>query len=195
MGIYINYKGKLRSPSLVHELTAELKDIAEIMEWPYEVRDDDWSKPSTMRFENNLPTGEAYLKGIIFKPLPHYDLVTMTFDCNGEMHSEFSLAWKEAGLDEEIENWHFSKTSNAPDYVHVGVCKLLRHLEKKYFEVLQVKDDTGYWETGDEKALAQSQDIMRILVGAIRSAADKNGVDFLNKLGLQLKEGSRLEPL
>ena len=189
MGLYINYRGKLRYPSLVKELVAELEDIAKTMKLPYEILDGDWEKPSDAHLVQGERSpkivGEAYLKGIIFKPLPSYDPVKMTFDSKGELHTLFSIAYKNSGIDKS-QHWLSSKLSNAPDYVHIGVCKLLRHLEKKYFARFKAADDTGYWKTGNEQKLAEEQLVMKTIIGIFKEGFDKNGVNFLNELGIIL---------
>ncbi len=194
MGLYINYKGKLKSPSLVPEIVAELEDICKTMNWPYEKRDDDWTKVSDIIMrgdsrDNTLEVfGEAYLKGIVFRPMPDYDPIDMTFDKKGNLTNNHQIMWENLKIKElKPSTFLWSKTSFAPDYVHVGVCKLFRHLSKKYFKTFKVKDDTGFWESNDKNLLKMNQDMMKTLVSTFSAAMEKDGVTFLEKLGISLK--------
>lgn len=193
MGNCIHYRGWIKSPTLVPELIKEVKDIAEIMEWRYEILDDDWSAPADVRLETGKTgrtelVGNAGLKGIIFKPEPRYDPIYMTFTKKGLLIDPFSLALRNSNVLKERTTWMWAKCSVAPDYVHMAVCKLLRHLSAKYFKKFYVKDETEYWETGDEALLHEKQDRMRALIDAFANGLEKEGLDYLKKLGIHLDE-------
>lgn len=48
-----------------------------------------------------------------------------------------------------------TKTQFAGIQVHIFIIKLLKYLSKKYFIDFTLSDEGKYWETGDEKLLAE----------------------------------------
>ncbi len=52
MGITIYFKGHLENNNMIHSFIEDLTDIAETLNWEYEVLDEDWSKPSTAKLSN-----------------------------------------------------------------------------------------------------------------------------------------------
>ncbi|MCC6726622.1 MAG: hypothetical protein IT258_19125 [Saprospiraceae bacterium] len=46
--------------------------------------------------------------------------------------------------------WDRVKTGFDGTVTHLAICKLFRYLADKYFEVFEVRDESGYWSHGDD---------------------------------------------
>ncbi|WP_437876006.1 hypothetical protein [Sorangium sp. So ce513] len=72
-------------------------------------------------------------------------------------------------------NW--TKTQFAGPKVHVAVCAILRYVKERYAPDLEVKDDSGYFETGDyaklEAELAYIDRLASLTTDAVQAAASK----------------------
>ncbi|XXY54541.1 hypothetical protein WME91_25755 [Sorangium sp. So ce269] len=70
-------------------------------------------------------------------------------------------------------NW--TKTQFAGPKVHVAVCAILRYVQQRYAPELEIKDDSGYFVTGDyeklEAELAHVERITSLASSAIQAAA------------------------
>ncbi len=161
MGITIHYRGTLADTNEIGTFVEELTDIAEIMKWPYNVFEDDWSKPVTAEIEvsegRSTISGNLGLKGISCHPHPESETVWFCFDAEGNLrHPILVLLLREGTLTPE-QAWVSTKTHYAPPEVHITLVKLLRYLKKRYLPNLEVHDEAEYWETGDEALLKQKR--------------------------------------
>ena len=57
-------------------------------------------------------------------------------------------------FDREFRMDGFTKTQYGPVEAHVRICRILRAIER-HFEVLEVTDESGFWETDDRAALEE----------------------------------------
>ncbi|MEK7255751.1 MAG: hypothetical protein AAB316_13460 [Bacteroidota bacterium] len=211
MGLFINYKGKLNDVQDVPRIIAEFKDIAESMKWYFRIEDRDWNLPDDVHFEahpefKNTPVmvGHAGIKGICFKVHDHCEPIYFFFNREGILMDEYQMAFNNSILDrKQVKKmpWIFTKTSNAGMEAHQVVCKLLRYAKKKYFEVLKVKDDTGFWKSSDSVELKTNMEIMSTIIGIFSESEERKqregGKSLLDKLlekGARQDEGKKGNP-
>ncbi|WP_438025125.1 hypothetical protein [Sorangium sp. So ce233] len=92
-------------------------------------------------------------------------------------------------------NW--TKTQFAGPKVHVAVCAILRYVKERYAPDLEVKDDSGYFASGDyeklEAELAYVERLASITTDAIQAAATSSKgpmtLDaFVNRINEELAE-------
>jgi hypothetical protein len=147
MGLTIYYSGKLKQGASIDELTEEVKDICKVLDWQYHICDDDDA-----------------VKGIFFIA-PECDPVFLTFNQERSLCSPISLQYKI-----EPATQLFTKTQYAGIDVHRSIITLFRHLNEKYFSDFEMMDESGYWETGDEKILEDQFERYNVLLGMVSSA-------------------------
>lgn len=151
MGITIHYKGALKEDASINQLIKEVKDIAEIMHWKYNILDTDMPKKNA----EEMVDGNLY--GILFSP-PKCEPVWLTFLsnrrlCNAINIDEFKKPLKEI---DEINYWCSTKTQFAGLEVHKAVTAILKHISQKYMNAIEVNDEGNYWETGDSLLLEKT---------------------------------------
>ena len=158
MGVTIHYSGKLKSPNLIDKVREELKDIADDMSWKYNILDNDLNKPNTAKAkvtEKGLKvTGHLPLKGIQIFLHKDSEPLTFYFDVNGVIKDIPSMIFPDIERTND-KSFNSIKTQFAPIDIHITVIKLLKYLEKRYFDELEVFDEGKYWDTEDEKLLSQ----------------------------------------
>lgn len=49
----------------------------------------------------------------------------------------------------------------------MAICHLFKYLEKHWFEEFEVRDETGYWQTGDEAELRDTMGYMDEIMNAL----------------------------
>ena len=153
MGLSIHFKGKLKKEADLSPLIEEVKDIAETYKWKYTILDEKFPKGAFGK-EDYHPED---LYGIVFNP-PGCDLVSLTFLSNGKSAGILGFqTFKDSESEKEREfiHWIAVKTQYAGIELHITLVKLLHHLDDKYFEDFEVIDEGEYWESGDEKQLAE----------------------------------------
>jgi len=162
MGVSIHYRGRLDDVGQIDAVTAELVDIAESMKWPYKRLDDDWDRPADATLSGAEITGHLALKGVALKVHPQCEPVSLFFDRQGSVRDVM-------GMVSILDGTRKPEDVFATAGVHITIVKLLRYLKKRYMSDLEVADEGGYWETGDEAALKQK---MVFLDGKIAEVAD-----------------------
>ncbi|MCU0387082.1 MAG: hypothetical protein MUE71_00565 [Chitinophagaceae bacterium] len=149
MGITIHYKGKLNDNASLNELIEEVKDIAEIMQWKFNILDTDLPENNP---DEAMVDGNLY--GIVFTP-ENCDPVWLTFLSNRRLCSAVNLPKFSEPLMEvdELNYWCFTKTQSAGVKTHESVVAFLKYISKKYFEHIEVDDEGNYWNSGDSQML------------------------------------------
>lgn len=158
MGITIHYQGKLNRPDLADAFCEELADIAETMDWKYNVINDE---PD----EKPVP-----LKGIIISPHEKSEPLVFTFDPDGNLRNAFMMQFY--GEEPDLTWYNHTKTQFAPIDVHIAIVKLLKYLQQKYIENLNVTDEGSYWETGDADLLKKKMDFLNAKINEIADALE-----------------------
>jgi len=153
MGLTIHYSGTFNSTSSLSDMIEEVRDIATLYKWEYEVFE--------TKFPANATDKEEYAReiyGICFTPT-ECETVWISFLSNGKMSSPMHLDFygKKENHEEQPYLYMLStKTQYAGIDIHKLIIHLLKYLEGKYLQQLTVMDEGHYWETGDEKLLADT---------------------------------------
>ncbi|MHC4392287.1 MAG: hypothetical protein ACYS22_13375 [Planctomycetota bacterium] len=151
-------------PERIAELSAEVADICTDMKWECHVFDGDWTRPAVTELAV-LPsvtevTGHLALKGVTFSPHSECESVQFLVDAAGVLRSIPCVGF----------DWISVKTQFAPPEIHVAVVRLLRYLKKRYLPSLEVRDEGGYWATGDLDALRGKLEFVGCMIDQV--AAD-----------------------
>ncbi|MCP4135115.1 MAG: hypothetical protein GY754_29365 [bacterium] len=140
MGITIFYKGNLNDPDLIESICLDLENIAKELEWEY------------LRSEKDYSNNTIHLKGIILRPHKDCDSFCFSFTEKGKLL--FAPMLEVDPENKNIEKYDtFVKTQFAPVEIHMAIIKILKFIKSKYMADLDVRDDGGYWESGDEEEL------------------------------------------
>jgi len=167
MGISIYYKGRLKTKKSLQGLIEEVSDIARIYKWRSYTFEEEFPKGSFGK-----PSFDYHLYGICFTP-PECETVNLTFLSNGKLVSPW--AWQyyfSRENDKSVLNGTSVKTHYAGPNVHKILVHLLDHLSKKYFRSFKLTDEGQYWETKDEKLLAENFKQLNSLMEKFGSALD-----------------------
>jgi hypothetical protein len=160
MGITIHYKGKLKNLEMLSHFMEELVDISRIMNWHWQVLDEDWSRPSTAQLlvseEGATITGHLGLKGISIDVHPDCESLALFFMAEGILAMPMSVVMYNEGSIAKNNVWNFIKTQFAPPDVHISIIKLLKYLKKRYIPDLDVMDEGGYWDNEDKASLVEN---------------------------------------
>lgn len=184
MGVTIFYRAQLKDEEKIRLMTVELQDIAESMQWPYHVFDEDWSQGPIIDSLDD-PDGNPVhtmerppLKGILFQPHPDSESVYLLFDSAGRLNSMLQLG---AGAQEMFDGWVFTKTQFAGAEAHAALVRLFRYLKDKYLPNLEVNDEGNYWHSGDfeelESRINQINAGIEILSQAVEHLPDADRKD------------------
>ena len=162
MGLTINYKGKIKSKTILPELIAEVKDIAVSMGWEYDIFSKNFFPENV---DDESYDGELY--GMCFSP-PKCEPVWISFLSNERMSGPLFLAFRSdenpKGESKYLYNL-FTKTQFAGVAIHKSIVELFRYLNGKgYFAEFSMIDEGEYWETQDEALLeANFEKLTRII--------------------------------
>ncbi len=168
MGITIHYRGTLKSASSLPAMIDEVKDIAAIHEWDYDIFKTQF--PPGMFGKRSFNDG---VYGICFTP-PYVETIDLTFLSNGRLASRWEIDYyfrnKHKGA--PIPQGAFSKTHYGGPEMHQLIIHLLDHVSKKYFKRFRLTDEAKYWETRDEKLLDENFKVLN---------------DWMSRLGVSLE--------
>ena len=175
MGVTLHYKGILKSPSLIEDITNELIDISEAKGWGYKV-----IKPSS-KLESNSDSG-LRLSGVLVNPI-NSEPISMTFLENGRLVSPMLSVFPPDDIKRFLEDddyFAFTKTQHAGIETHIEIVKLFKYLSGKYFDTWECKDDSEYYQTGDAEKLEETMGYIDKAMTALDDAFSEHG-DSLNK--------------
>lgn len=158
MSISIQYRGSMANTAEVETLMEEAEDIANIMRWPCEIWDEDWNRPPGVHFESIRGggiqiVGHSALRGISLQPHPLCEPLLLLFRPDGSMSSPFQLALDAGEGYPQKQLWLSTETYSAGYLAHASIVRLLQHLKKRYLHNLEIRDATGFADSGDEARL------------------------------------------
>ncbi|MDB5210719.1 MAG: hypothetical protein JWQ30_1546 [Sediminibacterium sp.] len=168
MGLSIHYNGRFNPAASLQEMITEVADIAATYQWPFHIYEDRF--PSTVF--GDTYNDEVY--GIHITP-PGSETLWLCFLSNGRMSSPVHLQFYGNTNDSENEQMLYAlatKTQYAGIEIHILIVKLLKHISKKYFLDFELIDEGKYWETGDEKLLAEIFARYNAILGLVSNALD-----------------------
>jgi hypothetical protein len=170
MGVTLHYRGTLDDLGRLPALCDELADIAQSMGWETFRFDDDFNAPVDAHLEHRdggaSIEGNLGLKGICLSPGDGCETLWFCFDRDGNLRTPMGQILLLDGTIPLEETWAFTKTQFASPELHMWIVGLLKHLKKHYIANLEVRDEGGYWETGDEAELRR---LMNFIQGKIAS--------------------------
>jgi hypothetical protein len=180
MGLSFYYSGSFRENASLSKMVNEVKDIAEVCKWKYNIYQEEF--PNDYNFENSY---NQNIYGISFTP-PECETVSLCFLSNRKMSSPAHLKFYGETSDKPEQEYLYMlsvKTQFAGVEIHKFIIELFRYLKKQeYFENLEIIDDGKYWETGDENLLQdifkQNVDLLDSFSFAIESIPIKNGESY-----------------
>jgi len=149
MGLTIYYNGTFNSKASLPAMIEEVKDIAEVHNWPYHIYETDFPGYD---FTNHAFDGKVY--GISFTP-PESETVCLTFLSNGRLSNAVWLNWLNSEGSQDYLYMPFTKTQYAGWQIHQQIIHILQYVSKKYFQHFNVDDEGMYWETGDVNMLQE----------------------------------------
>ncbi len=194
MGVTLHYRGRLDDVKRLPELRAEVADIAGTLHWPVTELDDDWAEPVTARLgaEPGHIEGNLGLKGLLVKPHPRSELLTLCFDQAGNLRSPMGMLLILDGTLKPEESWVFVKTQFAGPDAHVWLVGLLKYLRKRYISNLEVNDEGGYWDTGDRKELERRMAFIKSKLNSLSASLTAGRLGDLRNVSAE-ELASRIE--
>lgn len=173
MGLSLCYRGRLDDISRVSGLIEELREFADICGWENSGIEEDWSGPPQARI-GVLPgwrvVGHLALKGIEFVPHPCCDPVSFYFDGQGTLSSVPGRALSLDQRERPDQPFISVKTQFAPAEIHIAIVRLLRYIKGRYISNLEVRDEGGYWETGDPAELERRRESINRALDMLKQA-------------------------
>jgi len=152
MGLSIHYSGDFKKGASLSTMIEEVRDVAELYNWKYNIYKDKFIKEAF-----GIKDYNKAIYGISFTPT-NCETVSIEFLSNGKMSSLAHLKFfgKENERPQEEYLYMLSvKTQFAGIEIHKLIIHLFKHLNEKYFINFKVIDEGQYWETGDEKKLQE----------------------------------------
>ena len=150
MGLCIYYSGKIKDTASLPRLVEEVKDIAAINKWKYQILESSFPNDTLDKEEHLEP-----LYGISFTP-PNCETVSITFLSNGNMVCPGSVEFFGNSKNEAETKFIYQlwvKTQFAGMVIHATIINIFKYLSNKYLTDFKMKDESGYWETGDESVM------------------------------------------
>ncbi len=180
MGVTLYYKGKLKTPDLIPDLVKELEEISNVNGWQNQV-----ITPNLKTVTDKQPK----ISGIVLSP-EKSEPVAMTFDEDGNLISLLALYLAEQNEEplEDLLHTVFVKTQFAGPKYHVKLCNLLKYLSNKYFSDFECKDDSGYYETGDETKLLEVMSTIDRMMDSLDDAFSMHSEDLKDKSPEEIKD-------
>lgn len=174
MGVTLHYRGTLDDPRRLPVLCDELADVAQAMGWTAVRIDDDDDGPLDARLNHDSDgariEGNVGLKGIVLTPDDGSESLWFCFDRDGQLRSLLGQVLLLDGTLKPEESWAFTKTQFSSPERHVWIVGLLRYVQKHYVANLDVRDDGGYWDTGDLTELRRRMDLINAKIGEMAAA-------------------------
>jgi hypothetical protein len=194
MGVTIHYRGKLKSPDMMTGLMHEVEDICVANNWKHNLftdekphgdydfsdndddDDDDDPENNSNLMPNSRKRPDLGLRGITFQPHEDCETLTLLFDTEGVLQSIFSMIF--GSPDARTKYPHiFVKTQFAGIENHIKIINLLVYLKKKYFKVLHITDEGGYYPKKDLEALSGRMEFIGNAIDTIRDVFENAEFD------------------
>jgi len=153
MGLCIYYSGKIKDADSLPHLIDEVKDIANIHGWEFDINECSFPN-NTLDNKENLDS----IYGISFTP-PECETISLTFLSNGVMVCPTQALFFGNSKNETERNYMyqlFAKTQYAGMAIHAIIINIFRYLSNKYLTNFKMRDEGEYWETADENVLRRN---------------------------------------
>lgn len=174
MGVTLHYRGTLDDLNRLPALCAELADVAQAMGWSAVRVDDGYDAPLDARLSHD-PAGahidrNVGLKGIVLTPDDGSESLWFCFNRDGQLRSLLGQVLILNGTLKPEESWAFTKTQFSSPERHTWIVGLLRFVQQHYVSNLEVRDEGGYWETGDLAELRRRMNLIHDVIADMTSA-------------------------
>jgi hypothetical protein len=174
MGVTLHYRGTLDDLNRLPALCDELADVAQAMGWSAVRIDDDYDAPLDARLIHDSGgariDGNVGLKGVVLTPDDGSESLWFCFDRAGQLRSLLGQVLILDGTLIPEESWAFTKTQFSSPERHVWIVGLLRYVQKHYVSNLEVRDEGGYWDTGDLAELRRRMDFINGMIADMTTA-------------------------
>ncbi len=195
MGVTLHYRGKLKSPDLVAEITNEVMDICETNNWKYELFDEsrfykhkpgdnqlmqhldelmDDDLDPVLLSQRKLP--DIGLRGIMFNPHPDSEPIALLFNEKGVLNNIFTALFPEVQGKQALP-WSFTKTQFAGPEIHAQIVHLLVYLGNKYFKKFKMEDDGGYYPDNNKEALMSRMGVINNAIGTLEDIFENSNFE------------------
>ena len=168
MGLSIHYSGSFNKNASLTEMIEEVRDVAEIYKWKYNIYESQFPVNS---LNETVLNNNIY--GISFSP-PGCESVFLSFLSNGKLCYPFHLKYyhDSSGKYQKYIYIISIKTQYAGFHIHMLLVHLLKYLSKKYFKEFSVCDEGQYWESNDENLVRKNFNHYNQLLGMVSSALE-----------------------
>ena len=171
MGLTIHYHGRIADKQKLPQLIEELEEISKAHGWNYHILG---RKFPTGDYPEDEHDGNLY--GIVFNP-PGSEPVSFTFLRNGRMCGPMQLnCWGESTNQKELGYLYMNstKTQYAGSEIHKMVIGIFRYIVPRFLSDFEMMDEAEYWETKDDKLLAENFRINTELINGFADALSEN---------------------
>jgi hypothetical protein len=211
MGITIHYHGRLQDPASLAQLGQEIQLACGRLGWPYHLIDErvlgvgeyvvyhEEPGEDTIFTEVETAPLEDRWRGVAVQP-PGCETLWLTFSRGGQL-VVYDAPWEEPETPGRywVRELLSVKTQFSTPEIHVAVCGLLRLVERHAAQ-LEVLDEGGYWESGDQAELAARMEGLNAALDMLSGAAGREWLGEILDQDLQGplelgKEVKRLLPL
>lgn len=148
MGTKIHYKGRIKDIGLINRLTEDLEDFAGILNWGWRrigyTNSEFQSHPEV---DKSLNRGESILKGIVLDPHEKCEPFSFIFNEEGYLWNRRNRVAESMKKRRYEDEWVHTNTEYSSIEIHISIIKLLKFIKQRYIPELEVRDESGYWET------------------------------------------------
>ncbi len=169
MGISIHYSAKFGTRHTMREFIEETVDIAKTLNWKYTILEDREFPETPGTLEKDCD-----LFGLLLTP-PECETLDLCFHGDRRLINITCLQVIDPKDWKKDPSWIYTascKTQFAGPAVHKQIILLFKYLHKKYFDELEMNDETDYWKTSDEDKLKQLFDKMSRLINMLKDTLD-----------------------
>lgn len=202
MGISIHYSGRIANKQQLSLLIDEVEEIAKAQAWEYEIFERNFPDENlSYEHDNNiygiditpkgsepvsicfLSTGEMSCIMLLalwgkYVTESAFETQTETFGHDGSYDYDTETIVMDKAFYEKMLRTVSVKTQFAGPQTHAKIIHILRHISNKYLTDFTLKDETEYWETGNEVELIKCFNKQNFLLNSMAMSlqnANENG--------------------
>lgn len=169
MGITIHYKAKFGTKHSMREFIDETVDIAKTLNWKFTILEDREFPAIPGKLEKDCD-----LFGLLLTPTG-CETLDLCFHGDRRLINITCLQVIDAKEWKKDPSWIYTascKTQFGGPAVHKQIVLLIKYLSKKYFDEIEMNDETDYWKSGDEEKLNQLFGKMSRLITMLKETLD-----------------------
>ncbi len=200
MGVTFHYKGRLREASELQRLLEEVEDIANILEWKYDVFEstypdhqfvtplDDKTYGMIMYPEGCEPVCVTFdSEGRMFNPIVKemldkqdagdFKVITIQIDLNAD---EIKPVIKEGNHDSDQMEIMYSLSVTTQFHsleTHTKLVELFKYLNSKYFDDFKIIDESNYAKNNNIGDISDKLEDINRMLELFQDAVEKQGIE------------------